>query len=81
MPTGEGHDYNRWKYDSHYDNPYYKSYDHSYPYDGYKSYEHYTPYDHYGDYGYDYGHSGGYMHADDFTAQKQEKFQGKNANA
>lgn len=77
MPTHDTHDYNRWKYDTHYDTPYdgYGYDDHYSPFDHYQPYDHYRNNDHYGDYGSSYG---GYMHADDFTAQKHEKVQGKN---
>lgn len=83
-------------YDSPYDNykPYDSahSYDHYQPYDQYGFDDHEGFNDHYNDYGYGvygsghgggygYGSHGGYMHADDFAAQKKENVQGKNIGA
>lgn len=55
-------------------NDHYNDYGYASGYGGYGS--------HHGGYGYGgYGNQGGYMHADDFAAQKQEKVQGKNIGA
>lgn len=64
--TGRPTDYSRWKFDTHY----------STPYDHYSS-----PYDHYDDYANEYSWRDGYMKADDFHGQKQEKVAGKNLQA